>query len=108
MNRRIGLTSSVWLIGALVVGLSSGVALAENVDPDNDGSQYAWGENVGWLNAEPNGEGGPGIEVTDTDLSGFLWGENIGWINFAQMGGPVVFGVTTAWSASDAALDALE
>ena len=33
---------------------------AENIDPDNDGSQYAWGENVGWMNLEPGGDGGPG------------------------------------------------
>ena len=74
----------VWIMSALCVmlGLGSVSAWAENIDPDNDGSQYAWGENIGWLNAEPNGEGGPGVEVTDTDLTGYLWGENIGWINF--------------------------
>ena len=26
---------------------------AENIDPDDEGSQYAWGENVGWLNTRP-------------------------------------------------------
>ncbi|MDY6950446.1 MAG: hypothetical protein SWE60_02960, partial [Thermodesulfobacteriota bacterium] len=37
----------------------------ENIDPDNDDSQYAWGENVGWINLEPEGDGGPGVEVGD-------------------------------------------
>ena len=27
---------------------------AENIDPNEDGSQYAYGENVGWLNFEPD------------------------------------------------------
>jgi len=25
---------------------------AENIDPNEDGSQYAYGENVGWVNFE--------------------------------------------------------
>jgi hypothetical protein len=59
------------------------LAAAENIDPDSDGSQYAWGENVGWLNAEPLGEGGPGLEVSDSELTGWVWGENIGWISLS-------------------------
>ncbi len=51
---------------------------AGNIDPNNDGSQYAYGENIGWLNFEPNA--GPGVTVTDTQLTGFIWAENIGWI----------------------------
>jgi len=73
-------------------------AIAENIDPQNDGSQYAWGENVGWLNAEPGGDGGNGIAVTDSGLSGWLWGENIGWISLscANTGscGTVDYGIT--------------
>ena len=38
------------LIAVLVSCLSSGLALAENIDPDNTGAQWAWGENVGWIN----------------------------------------------------------
>ena len=68
----------------LVVALFSGAAGAsENIDPQNDGSQYAYGENVGWLNTEPSGEGGPGIEVSDSGLAGWLWGENVGWISLS-------------------------
>ena len=56
-------------------------ALAENIDPDNVDAQYAWGENVGWINAEPQGNVGPGVQVSGMWLTGFMWGENIGWIN---------------------------
>ncbi len=65
----------------VVLALAAAGAFAENIDPLNDNSQYAWGENVGWLNAEPSGEGGPGIAVTSTKLTGYMWGENMGWIN---------------------------
>jgi len=52
---------------------------AENIDPYDDGSQYAYGENVGWLNFEPNE--GSGVTVSDANLTGYVWAENIGWIN---------------------------
>jgi len=55
----------------------------ENIDPANDDSQYAYGQNIGWLNAEPSGDGGPGIEVEDTKLTGYIWAENIGWVNLS-------------------------
>ncbi|MFC1838571.1 hypothetical protein ACFL1N_03245 [Thermodesulfobacteriota bacterium] len=51
---------------------------AENIDPDNDGHQYAYGENTGWINFKPNEE--QGVTVMDSSLSGYAWGENIGWI----------------------------
>jgi len=61
-------------------------AIAENIDPDNDGSQYAYGENVGWINWEPNT--GDGVHVYSDHLDGYIWGENIGWINtWYQIGG---------------------
>jgi len=59
------------------------VALTENIDPQNDRSQYAYGENVGWLNAEPLGDGRSGVHVDDFELSGWMWGENIGWISLS-------------------------
>lgn len=67
----------------LVVLLGGGdpASSAENIDPAGDGHQFAWGENVGWINAEPSNDGGQGIEVTDFKLRGWFWGENIGWIN---------------------------
>ncbi len=57
---------------------------AENIDPGEDGSQYAYGENVGWLNFEPNVPGDAnsyGATVTSVQIIGYVWAENFGWIN---------------------------
>ena len=78
------------VVSVLALLLFCGAALAENIDPDNDGSQYAWSENVGWINLQPRGDGGPGVEVEDTVLTGYMWGENIGWINMAPTEGGVL------------------
>jgi hypothetical protein len=67
----------------VMVFLGSQPVFAENIDPDDDGSQYAYGENVGWLNAEPLGDGGPGVEVEDSKLAGYIWAENIGWVSLS-------------------------
>jgi hypothetical protein len=58
-------------------------AFAENIDPNQNDSQYGYGENTGWLNAEPLGDSGPGIEVGDLELTGYIWAENIGWISLS-------------------------
>jgi hypothetical protein len=65
----------------LAIGLAPIATLAENIDPINDDSQYAFGENIGWVNAEPSGNGGPGVQVTNFDLTGWMWGENVGWVS---------------------------
>jgi hypothetical protein len=69
----------------LAVLLSAGVraARAENVNPTGENHAYAWGENVGWIYAEPFEVGGPGMQVGDASLQGWLWGENIGWISLS-------------------------
>ncbi len=67
----------------LYVLLSASVSYAENVDPDDNAQHYAWGENSGWLNFEPRGDGGPGVQVNDEYLDGYIWAENIGWISLA-------------------------
>ena len=54
---------------------------AENIDPYDDDMQYAYGENVGWLNFEPNT--GDGVQVGSDKLSGWVWAENIGWISLS-------------------------
>jgi hypothetical protein len=38
---------------------------------------------VGWINARPQGAGGPGMQVDDFELTGWLWGETIGWISLS-------------------------
>ena len=63
--------------------LSATMVNAENIDPTNDGSKYAYAENVGWLNAEPSGDGGPGIQVDNLTLTGWMWGENAGWVSLS-------------------------
>lgn len=52
---------------------------AQNIDPLDDGSKYAYGENVGWLNFKP--ALGDGVTAGDTAVTGFAWCENIGWLN---------------------------
>jgi hypothetical protein len=67
----------------------AGLLRAENIDPYGDESQYAYGENVGWLNFQPST--GDGVHVSSTELSGYVWAENIGWVNLspASYGGVV-------------------
>lgn len=64
------------LVGATIV-------TAETIDPNGDGSQYAWSENTGWINAEPGGDGGPGMSITTGGVEGWLWSENLGWISLS-------------------------
>jgi hypothetical protein len=65
----------------LLLVLYPPVIFAGNIDPNEDDSQYAYGENVGWFNFEPSE--GPGVTVTATVVTGFVWAENIGWINLS-------------------------
>ncbi|MEE4638552.1 MAG: hypothetical protein V2J42_07430 [Wenzhouxiangella sp.] len=72
------------LMVVLVISLIAGSAFAaENVDPDNDGSQYAFGANLGWLNAEPLGDDGPGMMLQLSTIYGWLWSANSGWISLS-------------------------
>jgi hypothetical protein len=47
------MNTQVWALPLAPAGLALaafiGVALAENIDPFNDDSQFAWSENAGWL-----------------------------------------------------------
>ncbi len=83
---------STWLLVviALIVGVWTGPARAENIDPEANDSKYAYGENVGWLNFQP-GISGAGAEVSDSLVTGYVWAENIGWVNLrpANYGGVV-------------------
>jgi hypothetical protein len=67
--------ASLWLL------VSSSTLLAENVDPDSLDFHWSWSETAGWMNAEPNGNGGQGLHATDTRITGWLWSANIGWIS---------------------------
>jgi hypothetical protein len=69
------------LLSAVLATLHPASLRAENIDPDNLGLKYAYGENIGWINFKPSQ--GPGVTVSDTAVTGFAWGENIGWINLS-------------------------
>lgn len=71
-----------WLVTLLLLCVQGAVAV-ENVDPADDGSQYAWGEHIGWLNAEPQGDGAVGVTVGDTELTGWIWAGDHGWISLS-------------------------
>jgi hypothetical protein len=74
------------IISAAVVSCLATAAFGQNIDPNDDGAQYAYGENVGWLNFQPGQ--GPGVTVGDANLTGYVWAENIGWINLS----PALYG----------------
>lgn len=56
------------------------VLRAENMD-GGGGNVFVWSENAGWLNVQPGGPGGSGMQVNDFEVVGWLWGENIGWVS---------------------------
>ena len=89
MKNRI-FTCTLSAIVSVILLLFCTAGFAENIDPGNSNSQYAWGENAGWMNLEPGGDGGPGVEVSDNTLTGSMWGENVGWISLNPPGGGVV------------------
>jgi hypothetical protein len=62
----------------VIVSTTLPIAATETIDPNDDGSQYAWSENAGWLNAEPLGDGGPGVRIWQTRAEGWMWAENFG------------------------------
>lgn len=72
----------------LLVTIINCQAIAGNIDPSGDGSQYAWGENIGWINFDPSL--GPGVTITNTNLTGDAWAENVGWIRLNPIGGGVI------------------
>ena len=86
------------LVSAAILVLSFTSAYAENIDPDEDDSQYAYGENVGWINFEPNvTEPNVGATVSSDKLTGFIWAENIGWINLSPRTYGGVINDGTGW-----------
>lgn len=56
---------------------------------------WAWGANVGWLNARP--DAAFGVRTADTVCSGYLWSANVGWVNLGS-GAPA-----NGWSYSNTA-----
>ncbi len=86
---------------ALVLALLAAGASADNIDPSNNGSKYAYGENLGWFNAKPANCSGCGVTVTDTKLLGYMWGENIGWVNLNCQNDASCGGAAGAWGVTN-------
>jgi hypothetical protein len=102
MSKRI--RSAIVLVAALALIAMLGAAVAfaaENIDPLDAGEQYAWAENVGWLNAEPANCSDCGVEVTDDDLTGYMWGENIGWVNMSCQNNGTCGGPAGNWGVTN-------
>jgi hypothetical protein len=75
-----------WMSAALLAGTLAAVAGDTGTDLTH---KYAWGENVGWLNAysDHHTVNIHYSEGTGGWLSGHLWAENIGWIVIGSAGG---------------------
>ena len=71
----------------LFVVLYTNIAYGDNIDPNDDGSKYAYGEHIGWLNF---GTRDGDVVVADANLTGYVWAENIGWINLDPNFGGVI------------------
>ncbi len=83
--------SAICIVCLFMLSVASPV-LAENIDPYEDGSQYSYGENIGWVNFEyliPESMEAGGATVNDQNLSAYIWAENIGWINLSPVYGGV-------------------
>ncbi len=86
---------------AALLALAAAAVFAQNVDPLNIGSKYAWGENIGWLNAQPSGPTGPGLTVTSTDVTGYMWSEHAGWMNFSCKTNSLCGGAAGSWGVGN-------
>lgn len=71
------------LVALVLMTLYAPFTRCETVDPANDGSQFAWSESSGWVNAEPRGDGGPGMHIAEDWVTGWLWSGNIGWVSLS-------------------------
>ncbi len=76
-------TTGILMLTLVLTAAGLVPAIADTIDPDDDGSQYAWSENIGWLNAEPLGDGGPGARIWAARAEGWVWSENLGWISLS-------------------------
>jgi hypothetical protein len=79
---------ALMFVMSLLAVICAGVGYAGNIDPDGDGSRYAYGENVGWIDFKPSS--GDGVTVGPTAVTGFAWGENTGWLSLGPPAGGVL------------------
>ena len=67
----------ILIITILLVAYSS--MAATTIDPSNP---YAYGANIGWINAE--GDTANGAVIGQAFCSGYMYGANVGWINLGD------------------------
>lgn len=98
----------------LAVLLVAPLAVAENADPAQDGSQYAWAENAGWISfscANTSSCGTVDYGVTIDPFSGVssggARGENLGWIGFASDAPPTAVAAATTLGDPDSSRRAM-
>jgi len=92
-----------WMTVALLAGTLAARAADMGTDPAH---KYAWGENVGWANAQSADHDVTVhyYEGTGGWLSGHAWGENIGWIVMGSAGGgPYANATSNNWGVNLAA-----
>lgn len=67
-------------VAVLLLALGASLSLsASTIDP---AYPYAYGANVGWINAR--GDGGQGAAIGRSFCTGFLWSANCGWIGLGN------------------------
>jgi hypothetical protein len=77
-----------------------GCALVASADSNvTSGMEFAWGENIGWLNWRDANGSVDGVLNCGAHLEGFIWGENVGWINTGN--GPMSGTMYTNADSSD-------
>ncbi len=89
MTRRFSGSFVALAVAALMIATAPAQDADSNIDPS---ASFAWGENIGWLNWNPDAGSGAGYMpaatpppiIGETNLGGFLWGENVGWINLGS------------------------
>jgi hypothetical protein len=79
------------------------------IDPNNVGNQYAWSDNLGWINFG-TGVGAGDIHITSAGITGHAWSDNYGWINMAPTGAGVTFSTAgnltgSAWGENTGYID---
>ena len=85
-----------WALCALAaIGLAGTVHAATTIDPTHP---YAYGANIGWINAE--GDVANGAVIGQAFCEGYMYGANVGWIHLGD-GAPV----NNMAYANDSAID---
>lgn len=79
--------------------LLSGAAMVSADTNVSQGSEFSWGENIGWMNWRDANSGVDGVLNCGSHLEGFIWAENVGWINVGY--GPTSGGSYTNADSSD-------